>query len=119
MGIQNGPDGAILVDLPDGPTLEAELSEVVRLARTLVACDVVMDFSRVTILNSTCLAALLRLRNHLEARGGRLAVCNIGTATRSILAVTGMTGIFETTGSKVEALSMIRRPAPAARPVVG
>jgi hypothetical protein len=60
MTIQNGPDGAILVDLPEEPALEEELHEVVRLVRTLVACDVVVDFSHVTVFNSACLASLLR-----------------------------------------------------------
>ncbi len=109
MGIQNGPDGAILVDLPEEPALEEELGEVVRLVRTMVACDVVLDFSKVTVLNSTCLAALLRLRNHLQGHSGRLVLCNIGAMARSILSVTGLTGVFETTGSKLDALATIRR----------
>jgi anti-anti-sigma factor len=114
MGIQNGPDGAILVDLPEEPALEEELEEVLRLVGTLVACDVVIDFARVTVLNSTCLAALLRLRNHLQTHGGRLVLCGVGTRTHSILAVTGLTGVFETTGSKQDALDLIQSPAHAA-----
>jgi anti-anti-sigma factor len=116
MGIQNGPEGVILVDLPDEPALEAELSEVVLLVRTLVACDVVMDFSKVIVLNSMCLAALLRLRNHLQEHGGRLVLCNIGTATRSILSVTGLTGVFETTGDTLDALAALRSQAQTACP---
>jgi anti-anti-sigma factor len=115
MAIQNGPDGAILVDLPEEPALEEELGEVVRLVRTLVACDVVVDFSRVTVFNSACLAALLHLRNHLQGYGGRLVLCNIGSRTSSILAVTGLTGVFETTGNKQDALALLRRPTPAPR----
>jgi anti-anti-sigma factor len=114
MTIQNGPDGAILVDLPEEPALEEELDEVVRLVRTLVACDVVVDFSHVTVFNSACLAALLRLRNHLETHAGRLVLCNIGTRTNGILAVTGLTGVFETSGSKQDALALVRSPTPAA-----
>jgi anti-anti-sigma factor len=112
MAIQNGPDGAILVDLPEEPALEEELDEVVRLVRTLVACDVVVDFSRITVFNSACLASLLRLRNHLQMHGGRLVLCNIGARTSSILAVTGLTGVFETSGSMQDALAVIRSPAP-------
>jgi anti-anti-sigma factor len=111
MAIQNGPDGAILADLPEEPALEQELGELVRLVRTRAACDVVMDFARVTVFNSTCLAALLHLRNHLQGYGGRLVLCNIGTRTSSILAVTGLTGVFETTGSKQDALALIRSRA--------
>ncbi len=99
------------MDLPEEPALEEELSEVVRLVRTLVACDVVMDFSRVTVFNSTCLAALLLLRNRLQIHGGRLVLCNIGTGTRSILAVTGLTGVFELSGDMQDALAAIRNQA--------
>jgi anti-anti-sigma factor len=116
MAIQNSPDGAILVDLPEEPALAEELGEVLRLVRSLAMCDVVVDFSSVTILNSTCLAALLRLRNHLEAHGGRLALCNIGATTRNILSVTGLTGIFEIVGSKLDALAAVRNQAKAACP---
>ncbi len=116
MGIQNGPEGAILVDLPDEPALEGELAEVVRLVRTLVASDVVMDFSKVTVFNSTCLAALLRVRNHLQGYGGRLVLCNIGTRTQGILSVTGLTGVFEITGNTLDALAAVRSQAQTACP---
>ena len=115
MTIQNGPEGAILVDLPEEPALEGELDEVVRLVRNLVACDVVVDFSRVTVLNSTCLAGMLRLRHHLQTHGGRLVLCNIGARTGSILSVTGLTGVFEVTGNKQDALAVLCRPARAAQ----
>jgi anti-anti-sigma factor len=111
MTIQNGPDGAILVDLPEQePALQEELDEAVRLARTLVACYVVLDFSHVTVFNSACLAALLRLRNHLQMHAGRLVLCNIGARTNGILSVTGLTGVFETTDNKEDALAVIHSP---------
>ena len=109
MPIRNGPEGSLLVDLPGEPALEAELAEVVRFARQVTACDVVLDFSRVDVLNSSCLAALLRLRNHLQMYGGRLALCNIGRATHGILSVTGLTGVFESSGDMESALAAMRR----------
>jgi len=116
MSIQNGPEGAILVDLPEESALEEDLDEVVRLVRNLVACDVVMDFAQVTVFDSSCLAALLRLRHHLQARGGRLVLCNVGARTSSVMAVTGLSGIFETTGSKEDALALLRGPAATPHP---
>jgi anti-anti-sigma factor len=116
MTVQNGPDGAILVDLPEEEAvLQEELDEAVRLVRTRVAREVVLDFSHVTVFNSTCLAALLRLRNHLQMHAGRLVLCNIGARTNGILAVTGLTGVFETTGSKEDALALIRNLASTVR----
>jgi anti-anti-sigma factor len=108
MTIQNSTEGVVFADLPEEPALEEELSEVTRLVGAAVACDVVMDFSQVTVLSSTCLAALLRLRNHLQEHGGRLVLCNIGVATRSILSATGLAETFETAGNKLDALAAVR-----------
>lgn len=107
MGIRNWSQDTLLVDLPGESGLEEELQEVVRLVQGYVACDVIIDFSHVTVLNSSCLAALLRLRNHLQGTGGRLVLCNIGMATRGILAVTGLTAVFDITGDTCDALAAL------------
>jgi anti-anti-sigma factor len=120
MGIRNWSQDTLLVDLPGESGLEEELREAVRLIHGHVACDVIIDFSHVTILNSSCLAVLLRLRNHLQENGGRLVLCNIGMATGSILAVTGLTGVFEITGDTRDALAVLHsQTRSAAAPKTG
>ena len=107
MGIRNWSQDTLLVDLPGGSGVEEELQEVVRLVQGYAACDVIIDLTHVTILNSTCLAALLRLHNHLDSNGGRLVLCNIGRATRGILAVTGLTAVFDITSDTCDALAAL------------
>lgn len=106
MGIQNWSQDTLLVDLPGESGLEEELQEAIRLVQGGVACNVVVDLSQVTLLTSKCLAALLRLRNHLQEHDGRLALCNVGPAAGSILAVTGLTGVFEITDDPRDALAV-------------
>jgi anti-anti-sigma factor len=112
MGIQHCPEGGLFVDLPGGPQLEEALRGVVEAVQTQNACDVVMDFSQVTLLNSSCIAALLRLRKELVEQGHRLVLCQVGHATQGILSITGLTAVFEIAGDRAEALA----PAQAVLP---
>ena len=107
MGIQNWSNDTLLVDLPDEPDLQAELEEVAHLVRDRGACDVVMDFSAVTLLNSSCLANLLQLRKLLLDRGRRLVLCNVGRLTHGILSVTGLAGVFEIRADRSDALATV------------
>jgi len=107
MGIQNWSNDTLLVDLPDEPDLQEELEEVARLVRDRGACDVVMDFSAVTLLNSTCLARLLQLRQQLLDRGRRLVLCNISRLIHGILSVTGLTRVFEIMADRSDALAAV------------
>jgi len=96
------------VDLPGEPELQEELLEVAELVRDHGASDIVMDFSAVTLLNSSCLATLLRLRKELLDHGRHLVLCNIGRATHGILSVTGLTGVFEINDDRLKALATLQ-----------
>jgi anti-anti-sigma factor len=73
-----------------------------------------MDFSKVTMLNSSCLAILLRLRRQLLDRGHRLVLCSISRLTQGILSVTGLDGVFEITGDTRDACAASHSQAPSA-----
>lgn len=108
MAIQHWSNDTLLVDLPGEPELQEELLEVAELVRDHGACDVVMDFSAVTLLNSSCLATLLRLRQELLHHGRHLVLCNIGRATHGIFSVTGLTGVFEINDDRLKALATVQ-----------
>jgi hypothetical protein len=55
-------EGVVLVELPSEPETSDELNSVIRYVQDRGDCDVVIDFSNVTILTSMSLAPLLRLR---------------------------------------------------------
>ena len=107
MAIQNWSNGTLLVDLPGESQTQEELEEVVRLVQERRASDVVMDFTAVTILNSTCLATLVQLRKQLLSQGRRLVLCGLGRLTHGILSVTGLTEIFDIQADRFDALAAV------------
>ena len=107
MAIQNWSKDTLLVDLPDGCKLQEELQEVARLVRDRDPCDVVVDFSAVSLLNSHCLATLLRLAKQLQDCGRRLVLCNVGKGIDGILSVTGLTGVFDIRADRFDALATV------------
>lgn len=107
MGIQDWSENVILVELHAEPGTNEQLEEVLRLVRDRGDCGVVIDFSNVTILTSTSLAVLLRLRKLLGDCGQRLLLCSVGCGTRGIIAVTGLDGVFEIVDDRFDALATV------------
>jgi len=105
MGIQNWSDEIVLVDLPQEPNMGDELKAVTEIVRDRGDCDVVIDFSNVDIVTSSSLSKLLRLRKLLADCGHRLVFCNVAAATKGILMVTGLEGVFEFVDDKFVALA--------------
>ena len=107
VGMQNWSKDTLLVDLPGGPELHEELQNVARRLRERGVCDVVMDFSAVTVLNSACLAMLLQLRKQLWHLGRRLVLCHLGRLTHGILSASGLTDVFEIRADRPGALATL------------
>ena len=105
MGIQNWSENIILVDLPAEPQIVDELKQVTEMVRDRGDCDVVIDFSKVDIITSSGLSALLRLRKLLVDCGHQLVFCSVAAATRGIFTVTGLDGVFEAVDDKFVALA--------------
>ncbi len=106
MAIQEWSEDAILVDPPEG-RFDEELNALVQHIRQRGSRDVVLDFTHVHLLNSSCLAALLRLRTQLCDGGNRLVLCNVSKPTRGVLSVTRLEEIFEITGDRFDALATV------------
>lgn len=105
MGIQNWSDDVILVDLPQEPQIVDELRVVTDIVCDRGSCDVVIDFSKVDIVTSSSLSALLRLQKLMTDCQRRLIFCSVSAATKSIFTVTGIDGIFEFVEDKMLALA--------------
>ena len=105
MGIQNWSENIVLVDLPAEPQIVDELKDVTEMVRDRGDCDVVIDFSKVDIITSSSLSALLRLRKMLTDCERRLIFCSVAPATKSIFTVTGIDSIFKFVDNKVLALA--------------
>jgi len=108
MSIQNWSKGVILADLPGEPELARKLEKVSERLLDRRDCDVLLDFSNVSILSSHCLTILLRIRRQLQTRGCRLVLFNIGTMTAGILSVTGLVDVFMITCDRFHALAAVQ-----------
>ncbi len=108
MGIQNWSDDIILVDLPAEPQMGDELQTVTEIVRDRGDCDVVVDFSSVDIVTSSSLSKFLKLRKLLADCEHRLVLCNVAPATKGVLTITGLDGIFETVDDKFVALASLQ-----------
>ena len=105
MGIQNWSEDIILVELPQEPQIVDEIRLATDLVRDRGNCDVVVDFSKVDIVTSSSLSALLRLRKLLTDCERKLIFCCVAPATKSIFTVTGIETIFEFAEDKMLALA--------------
>jgi anti-anti-sigma factor len=108
MSMQSWPENVVLVELRAEPQTSEQLEDVVRQARDRGNCGVVMDLSNVTILTSTSLALLLRLRKLLHDCGQRLVLCSVGCGTKGIISVTGLDGVFEIVDDRFDALATVQ-----------
>ena len=107
MGIQDWSENVTLVELQAEPGTGEQVEEVIRHVRDRGNCGVVMDFSNVTILTSTSLAGLLRLRKLLDDCGQRLLLCSVGSGTKGIISVTGLDDVFEIMDDRFDALATV------------
>ncbi|MBN2128447.1 MAG: STAS domain-containing protein [Sedimentisphaerales bacterium] len=107
MSAENWSDQVILVELPAEPGVVGELQEVGSMVREKGDCDVVVDFSQVSVLTSNSLAELVRLQTLLAQCRRKLLLCHVNEATKGIFAVTGLDELFEIVEGKFDALATV------------
>ena len=73
-----------------------------------IYCDVIIDFSKVEIINSSNISNLLILRGLLQDKGRRLIICCMSTVTRCIFVVAGLADIFVFIDDKYVALEAVK-----------
>ena len=108
MSMQSWSDNVVLVELSNEPETREELDSVIRYIRDRDDCSAVVDFSNVTILTSTSLAVLLRLRKLVHDCGQRLVLCSVGSGTKGIISVTGLDDVFEIVDDRFDALATVQ-----------
>ncbi|MEN6424525.1 MAG: STAS domain-containing protein [Phycisphaerales bacterium] len=108
MSIETWSENTVLVGLPGEPQSRDELNRVIQYVRARGDCDVVLDFSDVTIMTSASLASVLRLKKLLEDNARRLSLCCVSHATRGIISVTGLDGFFEIFDDRFDALAAVQ-----------
>ncbi|MHC4517624.1 MAG: STAS domain-containing protein [Planctomycetota bacterium] len=108
MSMQVWPEGVVLVELTGESETGEELENVICYVQDRGNCDVVVDFSNVTILTSRSLAPLLRLRDLLGRCGKRLLLCCVDRAATGIFSVTALDGVFEIVNDRIHALTTVQ-----------
>lgn len=108
MGIKNLKEDVILVDLSsEGQRRSEELKAVNEVVSNKNDSDVIMDFSRVEIVNSWDISNLLILQNLLSESGRKLILSSVKTVTRCIFVVAGLAEAFNFTDNRSEALEAV------------
>ncbi len=109
MGIKNLSKDVLLVELSSkGPKIAHELKVVNETVSKKGNHDVIIDFSRVEIINSLNISNLLILHNLLQNSGHRLILCNVATVTKCIFVVAGLNEVFEFVDDQPAALVTVQ-----------
>ena len=110
MGIRNLSENIIVAELhTDGPERADDLKNLNETISDKCQCDVIVDFSKVEIINSWNISNLLILRSMLEDAGRKLILCNISTVTKCIFVVAGLSEIFVFADDRSAALDAIQQ----------
>lgn len=96
MSIKDWSENIILGDLQDDPIFSEDLNLLQEMVEKRRGCNVVLDLSGVSFLNSSNIAKLLKLRKAVQVPpAGKLRLCGINTSAWGVFLVTGLDKIFE------------------------
>jgi anti-anti-sigma factor len=105
MGIQNWSDSIILVNLAEEPYLGEELQTTLTMITEKTEHDVVIDFAGVSMITSSSLAKLLKLRKAIQENGHKLILCGVKPQTKGVLRLTGLDKVFNLVEDQFMALA--------------
>lgn len=106
MTIQNFSKNVIFVDLPSHePQIGNELKSLNVSVSNKSDCDVVIDFFRVEIINSSSIGNLMILNKLLQEHGRQLILCNVSVMTKYIFTVAGLDKVFDFVDDRFSAMA--------------
>lgn len=95
MGIQNWSESIILVTLAKEPQLGEELQTAIGMVTSNGGRDVVVDFADVSIITSSSISKLLKLRKVLADADRKLVLSSVSSKTKEVFVLTGLNTVFE------------------------
>ena len=110
MGIQKWSDKITIVELSDDPQFSDDIDALID-SLEAGPTDIVLNFAAVSLMNSSNVARLLRLRKMIMGKGRRLILCDINTQVWGVFLVTGLDKIYEVTGDVSTALTTLQLAA--------
>ncbi len=110
MGIKKLSNDVLFIELPSkNPKLANQLKALNDAVSKKGNCDVIIDFSRVEIINSANISNLLILHNMQQGIGRRLILCNVATVTKCIFVVAGLNEVFNFADNKSAAMATVEQ----------
>jgi len=96
MTVENWSDGILLVELQDDPAFTDDINAAADKVKKDPKLDILVSFAGVNYLNSSNLAALLRLRKQVTiSNQRRLVLCSVNTHVWGLFLTTGLNKTFE------------------------
>ncbi len=109
MGIEKLSENVLLVSLPKEPQLISdELVTVNKIVGDGHACDVIIDFSSVTLLTSESISSLIILEGLLKSLGHKVILYAVSSMILQILERTGIQPLFEFADDQFAALQSVQ-----------
>jgi anti-anti-sigma regulatory factor len=109
MGIEKLSENVLLVSLPKEPHLISdELVTVNKIVGDGYACDVIIDFSSVTLLTSESISSLIILEGLLKGLGHKIILYAVSPMIQQILERTGIQPLFEFADDRSAALQSVQ-----------
>jgi anti-anti-sigma factor len=108
MGIQNWSENVILVNLAEEPYMGEDLQTVTRMVSNQSDCSVVVDFAETSLVTSSSLAKLLKLRKTLVENGQKLILCGVKPQTNGLFRLTGLDMVFKFAEDQLVALATLQ-----------
>jgi anti-anti-sigma factor len=109
MPIEKISDSVVVVHLNDDPQFSADLEAAMKIASP--TRGVVLDFGLVRLVNSSDIAALLRLRKHLITSEIKLVLCDVRNLVHGVFVVTGLEQVFQFAKNVGEGVEMVKGDA--------
>ena len=95
MGIQNWSDNIVLVSLEQEPQLSEDLQLAAAIAEDGQNRDIVVDFQQVSMITSSSIAKLLKVRKILNDNDRKLILTSVNPQIFNVFVVTGLDNVFE------------------------
>ncbi|MCK4998433.1 MAG: STAS domain-containing protein [Anaerohalosphaera sp.] len=95
MGIQNWSENILLVNLENEPQMGDELETAIGMVSKSPDTDVVVDFADVSIITSSSIAKMLKLRKTLSKQNHSLVFASVRPQTKNVFTVTGLDTVFD------------------------
>jgi len=110
MPLERWSDSVAVVHLGDDPQFSEDMEAAEQL--TPPCCNCVLDFSTIHYINSSNIAALLRLRRQVSNQNAKLILCNVGNQVWATFLMTGLDKIFEFSENVPTALATMQMNGP-------